>query len=88
MRTERPNKRLRQTSVAVGEIDEPNRTAGASGQKAKRRRPGRAASLLTIAATKRSNRWRNPEKGGPDRRRGNLAKGSHTSRALVVHGRR
>jgi hypothetical protein len=88
MRTERPIKRLRRTSVAVGEIDEPNRVAGASGKKTTRRRPGRAASIMTINATQRSNRWRNPEKGGPARRRGNLAKGSHTTLALAVRKRR
>jgi hypothetical protein len=78
MRTERPIKAIRRTSVADGEVDEQNRVPGAAGRRQAKRRPGRTASLLSSVATKRSNRWRNPERGGPRRRRGNLAKGSRT----------
>ena len=74
---------MRRTSVAAGETDEANRVPGASGTQRKPRRPGRAASLLSANATKRSNRWRNPDAGGPRRRRGNLAK-----KAFAGRGRR
>ncbi|HUR57114.1 MAG TPA: hypothetical protein VM029_05365, partial [Opitutaceae bacterium] len=80
MRTEQPNKALRRTSVSEGEVDQQNQAPGAASKPQAKRRPGRTASLLTSLATKRSNRWRNPEKGGPNRRRGNLAKGTRTGR--------
>ena len=82
MRLERPIKALRRESVASGETDEANRVPGAAGNtRSGRRRPGRAAALRRNAASNRSQRWRNPEKGGRNMRRGNLAKGSRTAKS-------
>jgi hypothetical protein len=84
MRVDSPQKAMRRRSVADGEADELNRTAGASGTpRQARKRPGRAASLRSIAQRTRSQKWRNPEKGPIARRRGNLAKGSRTGRNRV-----
>jgi hypothetical protein len=64
LRTERPIKALRRESVSRGEADESNRTPGASGtMRQGRKRPGRAASLRTSNAGKRSQKWRSVAKG-------------------------
>ena len=79
MRVDRPSKALRRRPAAENENDRQNSTAGASGETApKPRRPGRTASLLSAGDNLRSQKWRNPTKGAPDRRRGVLAKGSRT----------
>ena len=84
MRLAEPQKEMRRRSVADGEINEQNRTAGASGAPTHaRKRPGRAASLRSIAQRTRSQKWRNPEEGPVGMRRGNLAKGSRTGRNRV-----
>jgi hypothetical protein len=81
MRTERPVKEMRRASVNIGETDENNRVPGADGDShGGRRRPGRAASLLSSSANLRSQRWRTPKKGKRTMRRGVLAKGSRTGR--------
>ena len=81
MRLDEPQKEMRRRPVAEGEFNEGNRVPGASGQpRQARKRPGRAASLLSVGNNTRSQKWRNPEKGSPAMRRGNLAKGSRTGR--------
>lgn len=81
LRLDEPTKALRRRSVTDGEIDEQNRTAGASGQpRHARRRPGRAASLRGTSQRTRSQKWRSPTKGSRSLRRGVLAKGSRTGR--------
>ena len=63
-RVNRPVKALRREPVSRGEIDEENRTAGASGEPVHpRKRPGRAASLRSSGTVKRSERWRSVAKG-------------------------
>ena len=84
MRLDEPTKAMRRRSVADGEINEPNRAAGASGVPLHaRKRPGRAASLRGTAQRNRSQKWRHPEKGAVAMRRGNLAKGSRTGKNRV-----
>jgi hypothetical protein len=81
MRLDEPQKEMRRRSVVEGETNEKNLVPGASGKpRQARKRPGRAASLLSIGNNTRSQKWRNPEKGSPAMRRGNLAKGSRTGR--------
>ena len=78
MRLDEPQKEMRRRPVVAGET---KTVAGASGLKRRGpKRPGRAASLLGTAHRTRSQKWRNPEKGSPAMRRGNLAKGSRTGR--------
>jgi hypothetical protein len=85
MRVKRPAKAMRRTPVDEGENDEAKRPAGATGAtRYGRRRPGRAASLLSSAQRTRSQRWRTPKKGVRKMRRGNLAKGSRTGRNRVT----
>jgi hypothetical protein len=77
MRTERPVKEMRR--MPVGETAENNQVPGADGDiHGGRRRPGRAASLLSSSHNTRSQKWRAPKKGKPSMRRGVLAKGSRT----------
>jgi hypothetical protein len=84
MRLKEPQKEMRRRSVVEGETNEQNRVAGATGAPShKRKRPGRAASLLGTAQRTRSQKWRNPEKGPVGMRRGNLAKGSRTGKNRV-----
>jgi hypothetical protein len=72
---------MRRASVNDGETDAANLVPGAKGDApTARRRPGRAASLLSTSQTTRSQAWRNPTKGKPSMRRGVLAKGSRTGR--------
>jgi hypothetical protein len=79
MRVKRPVKVMRRTAIDLGETDDANRVAGASGSASgERRRPGRAASLRSSASRTRSQSWRSPAKGARTMRRGNLAKGSRT----------
>jgi hypothetical protein len=81
LRPDESRKATRRRSVGEGETDEQNRAAGASGESPHPpKRPGRAASLLSTTHRMRSQRWRNPEKGGGKLRRGVLAKGSRTGR--------
>lgn len=81
MRTERPVKMLRRAPVVGDNAPDRVRTAGASGSpRSARKRPGRAASLQSISANTRSQKWRAPNAGAPNMRRGNLAKGSRTGR--------
>jgi hypothetical protein len=69
LRPDRPIKALRRQPIASGETDDANRTAGASGTpRHGRKRPGRAASLRTSNARKRSERWRSVAKGKLKRR--------------------
>ena len=64
IRRDEPIKALRREPVSRGETDESNRVAGASGEPIHgRKRPGRAASLRTSNARKRSERWRSVAKG-------------------------
>ena len=57
-------KALRREPISRGDIDEENRTAGASGEPPRtRKRPGRAAALRSSGTVKRSQRWRSVAKG-------------------------
>ncbi len=71
-REDNPIKALRRAALNDGEADERRLTAGASGDRSHRRkRPGRAAALLTTTHRTRSQRWRSLAKGkgkGPARR--------------------
>jgi hypothetical protein len=82
LRLDEPIKTMRREPITRGEIDDSNRVAGASGQRShRRRRPGRAAALRSAGARTRSQRWRSAGTGDRTKRRGNLAKGSHTGGA-------
>jgi len=80
MRVNQPVKAMRRMPVDTGETDQTN-DAGATGTVGRgRRRPGRAASLLSSANRTRSQRWRVTKQASPSKRRGTLAKGSRTGR--------
>lgn len=84
MRLGQPRKEVRRQSITEGETEAQSGAAGATGAPAHtRKRPGRAASLRGTAQRTRSQKWRSPAKGSPNRRRGNLAKGSRTGRNRV-----
>ena len=82
MRRDEPQKEMRRRSTDEGETDDKSLTTGASGgaRAHARKRPGRAASLLSTSHHTRSQKWRTPAKGSRSMRRGVLAKGSRTSR--------
>lgn len=68
-RTDAPVKTVRRAPLMAGETDDARRTAGASGETRRQpKRPGRAASLRTSNATKRSEKWRSVAKGKLKRR--------------------
>lgn len=68
-REKNPIKSLRRAPITRGEADDARLVAGASGVPVRgRKRPGRAASLRTSGATKRSERWRSVAKGKLKRR--------------------
>lgn len=74
LRITRRTKNGRQTAVSTDEIGESNRVAGASGVPIKRRRPGRAAALLSSSQRTRSQRWRSPAKSSRTTRQSSPAK--------------
>lgn len=88
MRLDRPVKATRRTPVDIGENDDANRTAGATGQVHRGpNRPGKAAALEETAARMRSQRWRTAKRGAGRTGRSPAAKAGRTSgrRAASVH---
>ena len=86
LRVNRPVKALRREPIARVEADDSHRVAGASGTPRRaRKRPGRAASLLTSNASKRSQRWRSVAQGkvkrqaSPAQRAARIREGSKNS---------
>jgi hypothetical protein len=82
LRITRRTKNGRQATLSTDDIGDGSRVAGASGVPTKRRRPGRAAALLSSSQRTRSQRWRSPAKGSRTMRRGSLGKDSRTGRSV------